>query len=926
MRWMYLLFLLSTAEGFLSPSSGTRISNKKQYQPTVEKKDDLRFSGDSRLHMAMKESPTSSFKLPNRSRRTKHKDAVIIGSGLAGLSVALYLSQLDPDRKITVVDKQEADIEAKKTTTIASFAAAGMLAPQSERLPKGHLLNICLASRKMYPEFCDLVESMAKESGEEGAKYLMHNKGDANMDPWSIGYMASGGFLAPAFAGDSVATWAPPDDGGSATWLDEIQVRELEPNLHRDVVGGWWFPEDASVDARRLTCSLYAACVGAGVEFLCGKNYEVTSLDLNDGQCHGLWLKNGDYLKTKSALVANGAWMRNLLPVPVEPHKGQSLSLVMPKDRPPILRRVLFAQDCYIVPKEDGKIVIGATVEAGSFDGDVTPAGLLHILTHALQLVPGLKDLPLAETWAGLRPTTPDKGPILGKSPWKNLFLAGGYWRNGVLLAPKTAQLLACLMSGTELTKGDQELLHAFSWDRFTEKGGGAKLAANARYAASMHPIHSRKSGTGVAAAVGTELGSYSTAKTAREERERDRSALWYEGSDESFERAAALGTRDASAFYFGDDDDDNKVQEQSNPVQDHEATETSSLPSEDTTISSESLPEPESQSSNNMASVYQSIKSYKAKQGMKLPEGDSTEDNQDPGFRIYHKDSTTGESREVPPYSSPGEFLQSIGKGDDASERTTSDSSESASVPENKEDSVTAEVKSQAGDDYSEKTFDGYQAILEANAGKSREQEMESMRQARIKNRFGQSSIDESKIGAEKVDDLPEMSTNLENSTEVNGKEKPTDVKSVYEAIQANKAKKKMSLLDSNDAEDKPDPGFRIYHVDSATGESCEVPPYTSPGEFLQSVQKSGDKTSAAGKVVNGSAHSAVEEKGTDHAVTNGSELSTSEINEKTYVESDDCVKVLGVSAAMFSFLFYFTNIGVLLSCPVSSCYDYYT
>jgi hypothetical protein len=164
-----------------------------------------------------------------------------------------------------------------------------------------------------------------------------------------------------------------------------------------------------------------------------------------------------------------------------------------------------------------------------------------------------------------------------------------------------------------------------------------------------------------------------------------------------------------------------------------------------------------------------------------------------------------------------------------------------------------------------------------------------------------------------------------LDNAKEVNGKEKPTDVKSVYEAIQANKEKKKMSLLDSNDAEDKPDPGFRIYHVDSATGESREVPPYTSPGEFLQSVQKSEDKTRAAEKPVNGSAHSAVEEKGTDHAVTHGMESSTSEINEKTYVESNDCVKILGVSAAMFSFLFYFTNISMLLSRPVSSCYDYY-
>ena len=90
--------------------------------------------------------------------------------------------------------------------------------------------------------------------------------------------------------------------------------------------------------------------------------------------------------------------MRNLLPVPIEPHKGQSMALRMPMDRPPILRRVLFAQDSYIVPKADGRIVIGATVEAGSYDPNVTPAGLMHILTHALRMVPGLKDLPI-EDW-----------------------------------------------------------------------------------------------------------------------------------------------------------------------------------------------------------------------------------------------------------------------------------------------------------------------------------------------------------------------------------------------------------------------------------------------------------------------------------------------------------------------------------------------
>ena len=249
--------------------------------------------------------------------------------------------------------------------------------------------------------------------------------------------------------------------------------------------------------------------------------------------------------------------MRDFLPVPITPHKGQSFSLRMPKDQPPLLSRVLFAQDTYIVPKPDGKIIVGATVEAGSFDPNVTPTGMMHCISNAVQLVPGLGDLPLEETWAGLRPTTPDKGPILGHARYaENLFIAGGYWRNGVLLAPKTGQLLGDLIVGNALSDQDNTLLEAFSWDRFTKLGGGKALAANTRYAASMHPVHKRSKGMGVAAAVGTELGFYSTAASAKEERARDRAAVLSDNSDDLdaiFEKAAKLGVEDAETFSMGE-------------------------------------------------------------------------------------------------------------------------------------------------------------------------------------------------------------------------------------------------------------------------------------------------------------------------------------------------------------------------------------
>jgi thiazole synthase len=710
-------------------------------------------------------SPSSTRRQPKQQR-----DVIIIGGGLAGLSAALYLSQIDPSRHVTILER-EAVNEPESNTAAASFAAAGMLAPQSERLPRGHLLDLCMASREMYPDFCELVETLAKESGSEGQAYLWNDKTDAkDMEPWNVGYMASGGFIAPALAGDSVATWAPPVEGGVATWLDETQVRELEPNLHPNVVGGWWFPQDASVDARRLTCSLRAACVAAGVQLLMGPEYEIASLDLVNDECRGVYLKHGKYMGAKTVLVANGAWMRNLLPVPIQPHKGQSLSLRMPADRPPLLRRVLFAQDSYIVPKADGRIVIGATVEAGSFDADVTPAGLLHILSHALELVPGLKDLPIEETWAGLRPTTPDKGPVLGKTPWSNLYLAGGYWRNGVLLAPKTGELLAKLIAGEIMSEQEESLLDAFAWDRFTDKESGALLAANTRYAASMHPVHSRTSGLGVAAAVGTELGSYSTARSASDERGRDRSSLFGNDidSDAAFELAAQLGKRDSTAYSFGEDS--TTVSRNDDADDDHIAvlepyegsadafTVSSSLVTDasisenDTSlalVSSDEGRRSDSPPLTSLDAMYQKIKENKAKSAINIEFGDDDEQLPDPGFRIYYTDPDTNEEIEVPPYTSQVDFHSALEAKKKIGKAVLSRTESQVSKVN---ESSTGSLESNTN--YDEQTYDGYQDIQQANSRASRDEELKLMREARKQNRLGQSGIDDTTIGLERMDE----------------------------------------------------------------------------------------------------------------------------------------------------------------------------
>lgn len=719
---------------------------------------------DGPPHEYREERPplSSTFDFSTSVKKVQQKDVVVIGGGLAGLSAALYLSQVDPTRHVTILER-----ETQQRTTVASFAAAGMLAPQSERLPVGPLLDLCIASRQCYRDFVDLVEGLAQESGEEGKKYLIYGDG-------KVGYMASGGFLAPAFPGDSVATWSPPDS--TAKWLDATQVRELEPSLSADVAGGWWFPEDASVDARRLTCALRAACVAAGVEIKIGEQFEVNSLDLLDGECRGLYLAGGKYLKTKAVLVANGAWMRQLLPIPVEPHKGQSLSLRMPADKPPLLKRVLFAQDSYIVPKADGRIVVGATVEAGSFDPNVTPAGIMHILHHAMQLVPGLADLPIEESWVGLRPTTPDKGPILGKTSWNNLFLAGGYWRNGVLLAPKTGQMIAQLIAGQELSSRDQALLEAFSWDRFTTPEGSKQMEMNARFAASMHPVHRRTVGAGVAAAVGTELGSYSTAKSAREERAKDRASL-FGGMEDSLEKAARMGTEDASVFSGYERQAESSApelrqlpQSESLPFPENEyiaslqtAATTAFDGSPDAyTVKAEDFEE-------DLAAIYKSIKDNQASRDIEMGKAEEG-DKPDPGFRIYYADPATGDRREIPPYTPLG-GIEAILAGAKTTARFMKEEDDSKqgvsnldgyqvdkdAVSHNGSDGRNGLDKSSIGSPLvttPENSLDGYSLIQVANSRASRGAELDAMRAARQLNR-GISDVDVSKIGVHRPEDL---------------------------------------------------------------------------------------------------------------------------------------------------------------------------
>ena len=403
-------------------------------------------------------------------------DVLVIGGGLAGLSTALELAQRGA--KVVVVNRDGGES--------ASMAAGGMLAPQAERLEAGPYLDLCLQSRNMYTEWAADLE--ARSGGI------------------STGFAAAGGFLAPAFAGDQVDGWVPPAEGGPAYRLDAKQMRGMEPALSEEVVGGWWYPDDMQVDARRLFRSLKESCVRAGVSVLEGPEWEVEALVFNPAlpAIQAVKMRDGRRLAFGKVVVANGAWMNKLLPVPLGPVKGQMLSLRPKKDMPSPLNRVIFAESCYLIPKSDGRLIVGATVEPGQWDRRVTAGGVHELTKRALRICPALGELEVEETWAGLRPTTPDTLPVLGRTPWENLFVAGGYWRNGVLLAPRTGQLVADCVEG-RVSAGDKALLKHFEWSRFLpsrEGGGGGRGAASD--AAVTAAIAAAAAGVGSTAAVST--------------------------------------------------------------------------------------------------------------------------------------------------------------------------------------------------------------------------------------------------------------------------------------------------------------------------------------------------------------------------------------------------------------------------------------
>jgi glycine oxidase ThiO len=351
---------------------------------------------------------------------------VVIGGGVMGLSIALALH----DRGLMV------RVLSRSLSEGASWAAAGMLAPQAEGLPQGEMLDLCIRSRDLYPLWIERLEAIAQQSA---------------------GYWASG-ILAPAL--NHLQTAAKEFNHPPADWIDRSLILSHQPNLSDLVQGGWWFPEDAQVDNRQLYGALQAAAIAQGIVI---QTSTIQEIQRSGDRITGLLTTDGE-LQAQHYILTTGAWSQDLLPIPVKPRKGQMMSVRMPQgftqDWP--IKVVLFGAEIYLVPRQDGRLIIGATSEDVGFRSGNTPAGIAQLLQGATRLFPQIAHWPIEEFWMGYRPVTPDELPILGASAYGNLTYATGHGRNGILLTPITGELIADWV----VHQTADPILDAFHWSR----------------------------------------------------------------------------------------------------------------------------------------------------------------------------------------------------------------------------------------------------------------------------------------------------------------------------------------------------------------------------------------------------------------------------------------------------------------------------
>jgi glycine oxidase len=384
-------------------------------------------------------------------------DVVVIGGGVIGLTVARALAQRGV-REVCLIERAALGTEA-------SFAAGGILAPQAEADGRDEFFELACRSRDLYAEFA---AALFEETGVDveldttGTLYVALNDGDVIEIEKRFEWQAKAGLAVEK--------------------LTAREARELEPCIRasRPVVseglrGALLFPRDVQVENRRLLNALVNSVAGLGVNIITETNVESVAIepDHTSGhskRVHGVQTSRG-FVSCQTVIVAAGTWSSAIghanTPAgeyhspKIEPVRGQMICF---DAKPQLTRHVIYSPRGYLVPRKDGRLLAGSTSENAGFTKQVTAGGISSILAHASEISPQIENLPISDTWAGLRPRAADGLPVLGPcDEIEGLVYATGHYRNGILLAPVTGELIA-----EAVVKGHvSPLLATFSPNRF---------------------------------------------------------------------------------------------------------------------------------------------------------------------------------------------------------------------------------------------------------------------------------------------------------------------------------------------------------------------------------------------------------------------------------------------------------------------------
>jgi glycine oxidase len=352
-------------------------------------------------------------------------DVAIVGAGVCGLAVGWRLAGCG--LKVAVFERDRAGAGA-------SHAATGMLAAAAEVEPgEDDLLPLLLESQRLWPAFRDEVEAasgLSVDYREDGVLVVALGREEVDRLRFRYDLQQRLGLVTE--------------------WLGSGEARRREPGLRASVSAAIFCPGDHQVEARLLVAALAKAYLAAGGVLI--EDCPVEGLETAGGRVAGVVTGQGS-CRAATVVLAAGAWSAELpgLPaeavLPVRPLKGQSLALRMPTGAP-MVSRMVWTEQIYLAPKSDGRLIVGATVEERGFDASLTAGGVYALLDGARRALPGIEELAIDEIWCGFRPSSRDDAPILGETALPGLLAATGHHRNGILLAPVTAQAIADLVQG----------------------------------------------------------------------------------------------------------------------------------------------------------------------------------------------------------------------------------------------------------------------------------------------------------------------------------------------------------------------------------------------------------------------------------------------------------------------------------------------